>query len=118
MINLEVEGSIQKPTLLYRHQSWPNSVIAIKRDDAIRAALPILQRSQGGQTSYALTKDPKLEDALKENTPSVLPSFALISMHITSSRAEDCATHQPGHFVFVWLSESSSLGGRLRAGFD
>ena len=46
LINLEVEGSIQKPTLLYRHRSWPNSVIAIKRDDAIRAALPILQRSQ------------------------------------------------------------------------
>lgn len=118
MINLEVEGSIQKPTLLYRHRSWPNSVIAIKRDDAIRAALPILQRSQGGQTSYALTKDPKLEDALKETTPSGLPSFALISMHVTSSRTGDCATHQPGHFVFVWLSESSSLGGRLRAGLN
>ena len=46
MINLEVEGSIQKPTLLYHNLSRPNSIIAAKRDDAIRAALRILQRSQ------------------------------------------------------------------------
>lgn len=83
----------------------------MKRDDAIRAALPILQRSQAGQTSYTLKDDPKLEDALMENTPSGLASFALISMHITRFRLEIALlANQPTYFSFGPLSRRALAG--------
>lgn len=46
MIHLEVEGSIHNLHYSITIKGRPNSVTAIKRDDAIRTALPILQRSQ------------------------------------------------------------------------
>jgi hypothetical protein len=46
MIHLEVEGSIHILNYSITIKGRPNSVTAIKRDDAIRTALPILQRSQ------------------------------------------------------------------------
>lgn len=113
MINLEVEGSIQRSTLLYRHRSWPNSVIAVKRDDAIRTALPILQRSQAGQTSYTLTEHPKLErcpDGKHAEWPPILRIDQHAHYQIPSWRLRYSPTRT------FWLFKSSSLGLRLRAG--